>query len=112
MWEALLNDLRRGVALPVIAARFHQGLVRAVTATAEDLCRLHMLDTVVLGGGVFQNRLLLDGVSESLRSAGLEVLSPVALPANDGGLSLGQAAVAAARLICNEPEIADRSTQK
>jgi hydrogenase maturation protein HypF len=103
LWEALLEDLRRGVAPAVIAARFHQGLAHAVAANAEALCRWHVLDTVVLGGGVFQNRLLLEGVAESLRSAGLEVLAPVSLPANDGGLSLGQAAVTAARLIHNEP---------
>jgi len=110
LWEALLEDLRRGVAPAVIAARFHQGLVCAVAANAEALCRLHALDTVVLGGGVFQNRLLLEGVAQSLRGAGLELLSPVAMPANDGGLSLGQAAVAAARLIHDEPGVLQRVT--
>ena len=113
-WEALLEDLQRKVAPAIIAARFHQALVRSVAETAAELCRLHALDTVVLGGGVFQNRLLLEGVGESLRGAGLEVLSPVSLPANDGGLSLGQAAVAAARLICSfsGPEFSARSAQR
>jgi len=101
LWEALLRDLQRGLAPAVIAARFHQGLARAVADTAGELCARHGLDTVALGGGVFQNRLLLEGVAESLRDAGLEVLAPVLLPANDGGLSLGQAAVAAARVICS-----------
>ena len=55
------------------------------------------MDTAVLGGGVFQNRLMLEGVSAALRGSGVQVLAPEALPANDGGLSLGQAAVAAAR---------------
>jgi hydrogenase maturation protein HypF len=110
LWEALLEDLRRAIAPALIAARFHQGLARAVAATAEDLCRLHALDTVVLGGGVFQNRLLLEGIAERLRAAGVEVLAPVSLPANDGGLSLGQAAVAAARLIHDEPAISRPAT--
>jgi hydrogenase maturation protein HypF len=53
----------------------------------------------VLGGGVFQNRLMLEGVSAALRASGVQVLAPEVLPANDGGLALGQAAVAAARLL-------------
>jgi hydrogenase maturation protein HypF len=100
LWEALLEDLRRGVAPATIAARFHQALVRAVAETAVVLCHESGPDTVVLGGGVFQNRLLLEGVSESLRRAGLKVFSPLLFPANDGGLALGQATIAAARSIC------------
>jgi hydrogenase maturation protein HypF len=100
LWVALLEDIHQDVAPATIAARFHQGLVQAIAETAGELCRQYRLDTVVLGGGVFQNRLLLEGVSESLGEAGLDVLSPVSLPANDGGLSLGQAAIAAARLLC------------
>jgi hydrogenase maturation protein HypF len=99
LWEALLEDIREGVAPAIIAARFHQGLVRAVAGTACALCREHGPDTAVLGGGVFQNRLLLEGVSTMLRDAGIRVLSPEKVPANDGGLALGQAAIAAARQI-------------
>jgi len=99
LWEALLDDLRRGVTPATVAARFHQGLVRAVAETAVALCHETSLDTVVLGGGVFQNRLLLEGVIGTLRRAGIHVLSPEKVPANDGGLALGQAAIAAARLI-------------
>jgi len=97
LWVALLEDIRRGVAFATIAARFHQGLVRAVAESAGKLCLQHGLDTVVLGGGVFQNRLLLEGISESLRTAGVRVLSPEKVPANDGGLALGQAVITAAR---------------
>jgi hydrogenase maturation protein HypF len=99
LWEALLEDIRQGVSAAAIAARFHQGLVQAVAETAVAACRESGLDTVVLGGGVFQNRLLLEGVAAALRGAGLKVLSPEKCPANDGGLALGQAAVAAARSI-------------
>jgi hydrogenase maturation protein HypF len=99
LWEALLDDLRRGVTPATIAARFHQGLVRAVAETAVALCHETGLDTVVLGGGVFQNRLLLEGVIGTLRRADVHVLSPEKVPANDGGLALGQAAIAAARMI-------------
>jgi hydrogenase maturation protein HypF len=99
LWEALLEDIGRGVAAATIAARFHQGLVQAVAESARMLCHDKQLDTVALGGGVFQNRLLLEGVSGLLRESGLQVLSPEEVPANDGGLALGQVATAAARLI-------------
>lgn len=99
LWTALLDDLGRGTAAAVIAARFHQGLARAIAGAAETLCAEHGLDTVALGGGVFQNCLLLEGIDERLRKAGLRVLIPRKVPANDGGLSLGQAAIGAARSI-------------
>ena len=57
------------------------------------------LSKVVLSGGVFQNRLLLEAVARRIRSAGLDVLTHRRFPANDGGIALGQAAVAAARSI-------------
>ncbi len=96
LWEALLGDLRDGVDPGLIAARFHHGLAAAVAATALALCHHEGLETVALGGGVFQNRLLLERTCELLRQDGVRVLAPAELPANDGGLSLGQAVVAAA----------------
>jgi len=97
LWEALLDDIRHGTEPAKIAARFHQGLAQAVVEMARELCHQKSLNTVVLGGGVFQNRLLLEGITERLRAAGINVLSPVRVPANDGGLALGQAAIAAVR---------------
>lgn len=97
LWRELLADLRQGVAPKLISARFHEGLILAITEMALQLCRQQQLNTVVLSGGVFQNRILLEGVSSRLRVQGLTLLSPRLMPANDGGLSLGQAVVAAAR---------------
>ena len=97
LWSALLNDLLDGIERGVVAARFHNGLASAVAEVTAGLCSSHAVQRVVLNGGVVQNRLLLEGVSKRLRRQGLEVLSPSKLPANDGGLSLGQAAIAAAR---------------
>lgn len=96
LWKALLDDLSRGVEAATIAARFHQCLIQAVAKSAQQLCSQNSLDTVVLSGGVFQNKLLLEGISASLRKMGVRVLSPSNVPANDGGLALGQVAVAAA----------------
>jgi hydrogenase maturation protein HypF len=90
----LLKDLVEGVAPDVIAARFHHGLASAVARTAVRLSGHHNLQTVVLSGGVFQNRLLLERIAYLMGSQGLQVLSPEATPANDGGLSLGQAVIA------------------
>ncbi len=95
--RAVVADLADGVDVGVIAARFHATIAdataRACVAVAED----HGLDTAVLSGGVFQNRRLLEDVARRLADAGLQVLTPQRLPPNDGGISFGQAAIAAAR---------------
>ena len=94
MWKAILEDLDAGVEPAVIAARFHHTVSSAVAHTAARLCHQQGTEVVVLSGGVFQNRLLLERSSLLLRDKGLRVLSPRLLPANDGGLSLGQAVIA------------------
>ncbi|MCG8652127.1 MAG: carbamoyltransferase HypF, partial [Pirellulales bacterium] len=99
LWTELLADLAAGVAPARIAARFHNGVIAATVALSERLAQANALEAVALSGGVFQNRLLLDGVHSALEERGLEVLIPRQTPVNDGGLSLGQAAVAAARAI-------------
>lgn len=97
LWVGLLDDVAAGVAFELIAARFHHALCDAVVHASAQLCRQHAVDTVVLNGGVLQNRLVLEGIASSLRGRGLNVLAPSLLPANDGGLALGQAAIGAAR---------------
>jgi hydrogenase maturation protein HypF len=93
---AVDRDVSRGLGTGVIAARFHHALA---DATADDCARLAAdrgLDAVVLSGGAFQNRRLLERTADRLTRAGLRVLVPERLPPNDGGISFGQAAVAAA----------------
>jgi hydrogenase maturation protein HypF len=80
----------------VVATRFHRGLADATARACVMLADRSGVDTFVLSGGVFQNRRLLDGTAGLLRAYGLRVLTPERLPANDGGISYGQAAVAAA----------------
>jgi hydrogenase maturation protein HypF len=96
LWRAVLGDLILGTPPGVMSARFHKGLARALVAMATQLRRS---DTVALSGGCFQNRLLFSETELRLRSAGFEVLRHSRVPAHDGGLALGQAAVAAARLL-------------
>jgi hydrogenase maturation protein HypF len=86
-------DVRAGVPTALISARFH----RAVAGATATACAQTGMEVAVLSGGVFQNRLLLESTAQRLEALGLRVLVPERLPANDGGISYGQAAVAAAR---------------
>ncbi|MEV6862473.1 carbamoyltransferase HypF [Streptosporangium subroseum] len=95
--RAVVEDMRGGVGPELVSARFHNGLA---AATAEACVRLREstgIGTVALSGGVFQNLLLLDGLVRALRLRDFRVLTHRTVPPNDGGISLGQAAVAAAR---------------
>ncbi len=102
MWQALLSDLLLRTPPGVIAARFHRGLVGAVVAMVLQLSERNgerTVGTVALSGGVFQNKILLEQVARGLRELGFAVLMHQRVPANDGGLSLGQAVIAAARAL-------------
>ena len=93
----------RGVAAPVVAAGFHEAMGRATALAAAEVARRRGLETVALSGGVFQNVRLAAIVQEELRRGGLEVLTHRSIPPNDGGISIGQAAVAAARAAARQP---------
>jgi hydrogenase maturation protein HypF len=99
LWKAVLGDLILQTPAPVMSARFHKGLARALVAMARQLRAEARFDAVALSGGCFQNKLLFGETGRRLRLAGLEVLSHARVPAHDGGLALGQAAIAAARLM-------------
>jgi hydrogenase maturation protein HypF len=93
--QSARRDLTRGVDVGIVATRFHHALADATADDCERLAGDRGLDTVVLAGGSFQNRRLLERVESRLAGAGLRVLVPLRLPPNDGGISFGQAAVAA-----------------
>jgi len=97
LWEGMLADMKAGIPDASIAMRFHNTLIRVISSLGNELAMNNGLETVVLTGGVFQNRSLLDGVKRRLLSNNLTVLTNVAFPANDGGVALGQSAIAAAR---------------
>jgi hydrogenase maturation protein HypF len=92
--EAVLEELGQGVAPGTIAARFHNALAVAIV----DLARAVGQERVALTGGCFQNRLLTERAAQGLEKAGFQVLLHRQAPPNDGCISLGQIAVAAARL--------------
>lgn len=93
MVKSMLEDLRRGRRRELMAARFHAGLARGIVRVAEAAG----LPRVVLTGGCFQNGLLLSLAHRGLEEAGFTVYCHGLVPPNDGGLSVGQAVVAAHR---------------
>ncbi|MBD9103674.1 MAG: carbamoyltransferase HypF, partial [Collinsella aerofaciens] len=98
LFEALLEGIGAGVPASRLALDFHVAVARASARIANEVCAREGLDTVVLSGGVFMNRLLLQLLSRELKSMGLTVLAPHSVPVNDGCIAYGQAAIARARL--------------
>jgi hydrogenase maturation protein HypF len=94
--RSAVADLTAGVSPGIIAARFHNGVVDAIVRACVALRAESGLSAVALSGGVFQNLLLLERTVARLTGSGFEVLTHSRVPPNDGGISLGQAAVAAA----------------
>ncbi|MET9913236.1 carbamoyltransferase HypF [Streptomyces sp. NPDC006476] len=92
---ALVADLRRGTPVPVLAARFHRGVARAVAEICRRARRETGVATVALSGGVFANALLEEECARLLAQDGFAVLLHGEVPPNDGGLALGQLVVAA-----------------
>ncbi|WNI18879.1 carbamoyltransferase HypF [Actinacidiphila sp. ITFR-21] len=94
--RAVAADVRAGVGAESVAARFHTA-VAVLVADLAELCRAGTgLDVVALGGGVFQNALLLTAAQRLLTERGFTVLRPRLLPPNDGGIAFGQLLIAAA----------------
>jgi hydrogenase maturation protein HypF len=96
--RAVVEDIAAGTDLDVVAARFHNGLAAAVVAACRTARELTGgLSTVALSGGVFQNVLLTERAVAGLEQEGFRVLLARRVPTNDGGISLGQVAVAGAQ---------------
>jgi len=92
---ALRAERDSGTPLALVAAGFHEAIGRAVAGLAAEIAEQRGLATVVLTGGVFQNSRLTEVVAGELAGEGMEVLLHADIPCGDGGISLGQAAVAA-----------------
>jgi hydrogenase maturation protein HypF len=93
--ENIICDRLRSRPQPEIARAFHLGLASGLYKVAVRLCETHSVGTVVLSGGVFQNELLLKGIKRLFDREAVHVWTNSAVPPNDGGISLGQAALAA-----------------
>ncbi|WP_417680352.1 carbamoyltransferase HypF [Roseibium sp.] len=97
LWRTLLADLASGTDTGRIAARFHLALIHGLAEALATISASSNVRRVVLSGGVLQNRILHEGLTDQLKRRGLNVLSHRQVPANDGGLALGQAVIAALR---------------
>jgi len=92
---SVARDRVRGRDRREIARAFQRGIAQGLRDAVTAVCQTHGLDTVVLSGGVFQNELLLEDLKSLLTGGPLQVWTNHAVPPNDGGISLGQAALAA-----------------
>jgi hydrogenase maturation protein HypF len=99
IWPELLNDLQNGVAKSIIATRFHTGLIEGVMSIVDRLRNDHAFDTVVLSGGCMQNAILLQGLEHAIHQRHLKCFTHALVPANDGGIALGQAVICAAGIL-------------
>jgi hydrogenase maturation protein HypF len=95
---ALSQRRERGTPVEELAAAFHESVAATTSLVVQRLAAAHRLGIVALGGGSFQNARLLESLSARLEVAGWRVVVPRALPPNDGAISYGQVAIAAARL--------------
>lgn len=101
MFVSMIQDILNRVAIGVISAKFHQTVLNIMLQIAEELRKRYTIKKVVLSGGSFQNRILLGRGEEMLRKSGFEVYTHESVPSNDGGIALGQLAVAAKRMSMN-----------
>lgn len=92
--RAVVEDRARGLDVGEIARSFQRGIAQGLWEAVNTVSRTHGLNTVVLSGGVFQNELLMEDLKSLLTDGSLQMWTNHAVPPNDGGISLGQAALA------------------
>ncbi len=95
--EEIVYDLQNNIEVSIISAKFHNTLINVIFAVANQIRRSQGINKVVLSGGTFQNKYLSSRVEQKLEKDGFEVFVQQKIPANDGGIALGQLAVAAKR---------------
>jgi hydrogenase maturation protein HypF len=99
MIEQVIGDVRSGLSPGIVSARFHKGVVSLLTEVTQLASEETGLKRIALSGGVFQNACLFENVVIALKERGFKVYSHVEVPANDACIALGQAYVAAHRLM-------------
>jgi hydrogenase maturation protein HypF len=93
--KGIVEDVLNGTDAGIIAAKFHNTVVNIILSVAEKARADYQINKVVMSGGVFQNRYLLEHAEQELKIAGFEVFTHTLVPSNDGGIALGQLAIAA-----------------
>jgi len=93
----IVEDIRQGIDPATISTKFHNTIILAIFETVNAMHQLEGITKVVLSGGVFQNKYLLEQTTAILEKNNFEVFSHAKVPTNDGGIALGQLAVASKR---------------
>lgn len=95
--EGIVEDFLNNTSIMTIATKLHNTIILTIFETVTGIRAKKGINKVVLSGGVFQNKYLLTGIMGLLKNKGFEVYSHASVPTNDGGIALGQAAVASKR---------------
>jgi len=100
--RGIISDIQHCLDMSLIATKFHNTIILAIFDSVNAIRLKYGINKVVLSGGVFQNKYLLEGVTEIIKKYNFEVYSHATVPTNDGGIALGQLAVASKRreLLC------------
>ena len=97
LFEELLNDLASGVSVCDISARFHNTIAYLLLDEGKRLLKQTGVSRVVISGGCFQNKRLTEQLQRLFAEAGIPLYVPGRIPCNDGGVAVGQLAIAASR---------------
>ena len=98
-FKNMISDIRSGIDTSIISAKFHNTIVELIVEMAIKVRDEKGLEKVALSGGTFQNRIILEKTENSLKNKGFEVFTQSEIPSNDGGIALGQLAIAAKRRV-------------
>lgn len=97
MIKEIVNDIINGITAGEISAKFHNTVISIIFAAANKIREKSGISKVVLSGGTFQNRYLLESIEKKLTKENYQVYTPGSIPANDGGIALGQLVIASKR---------------
>lgn len=103
----IVNDIKSDKKNSLISAKFHNTIIYCIFAVAERIRNKHKINKIVLSGGSFQNRYILENVEKLLIENDFEVFSHKKIPSNDGGIALGQIAIAAKKVKISLSDITD-----
>jgi hydrogenase maturation protein HypF len=95
--RSIVDDIRHGTAVAAVSTKFHNTIISVIFEFANTTRTKEGIDKIVLSGGVFQNKYLLEGTISILEKNNFKVFAHAAVPTNDGGIALGQLAVASKR---------------
>jgi hydrogenase maturation protein HypF len=102
IFKQIIKDIQDEIDKSKISAKFHNTLSDAVLNISQMIREIHKINKVALSGGVFQNNYLLEKCYYALKNNGFNVYSNFKVPVNDGGISLGQAYIAALKILSSE----------